>query len=263
MFKNSFDYATKDWDKVFTLGLLLVIFAVLVLLVIGGAIVHPVIGVIIGILAFIAYIVVILIFLGYGLSVTRDTIHNRNIATGNESKFLPDFNWVENIIDGLKLVVLQVIYMIIPMIVAMILLFIWGIFSAATLSTVGTDVDPNTFFTTISGLLFVIIYILIILLILFFTLLEYIAVGRLAETGRFGSIFDFKEILDTISRIDWKKYIIWFIIFFIVSIYLTFFSSVLMFIPVVGWLLFMLVIPAFLVIFMFRAIGLLYNESKV
>lgn len=274
LFKDAFNYSTRDWGKILILGLL--IFGILILALLMGvsAIFGQIIVVtILGIITVIFAIAVGLIYNGYSLSVIRDTIINKNVSVVDKEEALPDFRWSENIIDGLKVLILTIVYMIIPVIVGIILAYGLGVFSDAAIinqtmnmynQSTGAQLPFvfSTMYMGFAGFSITIVHTVTMILAIIFTLFAIIAMGRLAETGRLGSIIEFSEIINTISKIGWGNYIIWFILLYIIVTLISLVAALIIFIPVIGIIIYLLIIPAFLIIFESRAIGLIYNESK-
>ncbi|MGB4362572.1 MAG: DUF4013 domain-containing protein [Methanothermobacter tenebrarum] len=129
-------------------------------------------------------ILIIPIFLvaGYWLRVLKATI-----AGFDE---LPDFDeWGEMFIDGLKVFVVGIVYMIIPLI-----LYFGGIYLAGS--------NP------IAGIIVLIIGVILAIIL---GLIEQIAIAHMAFNDRLGAAFQIGEILNVISEITWIKYIIWII----------------------------------------------------
>ena len=92
-----------------------------------------------------------------------------------------------------------------------------------------------------------------------------IAVARLAETGKLSEIFNCREIFNDIGKIGWGKYIVWFILLYliliVISLILTFLQSI-QYLDLIIALLSILLIQPFLLLFSSRALGLIYRESK-
>ena len=98
------------------------------------------------------------------------------------------------------------------------------------------------------------VIVLIVALITF--LIEAMGIIRFARTGKMGEAFNFTAILDRIGKIGWGTYILALII---VGIVAGIIAVILRAIPVIGWLLLLIVIPA-LVIFVARYITLIYDS---
>ena len=92
-----------------------------------------------------------------------------------------------------------------------------------------------------------------------------IAVARLAETEKLSEIFNCKEIFEDIGKIGWGKYILWFILIYLILIAVSMILGALQTIPIVNLiisLLSLLLVQPFLLLFESRALGLIYKESK-
>jgi len=251
LFKDSFNYATKDWLKIIILGVLIIGFIILALVTMSTIMLRNwIITAILGIITIIFLLIVALIYNGYGLNIIKNTINN-------EDDNLPEFDWINNLFDGLKVLVLSIFYGLIPIIIGLILALIFGVFSNFTAVNA-----LNYSSVPIASSAILIVNITTTILAILFTLVGIIAMARLAETGRLASIIEFEEIFNTISNIGWGNYIAWFIIFYIIIILIGLITAVINFIPILGTIIYMLIIPGFLNIFKSRSIGLIYNESK-
>jgi len=246
IFKDSFNYATKDWVKILILGLFVIGIVILAFLTTVTAIFREVfLSVFVVIITVLYVILVALIYNGYSLSIIKDTI------SGSDAD-LPEFDWFTNLIDGLKVLLVNIVYMIVPFIVGVVLVLIMGV-SFTQLTSSNAAILTSSMF---------VVNIIITILAILFTLLAMIATARLAETGELSSIIEFEKIFETISNIGWGNYIVWFIIFYILIMLITFVTALINFIPLIGTIIFVLIVPGFLNIFKSRAIGLIYNESK-
>ncbi len=276
LFKDSFNYATKDWSKILILGAFII--GIFILTVITGASVvfkQYVVTAAFFVITLICLLIVGLVYNGYSLGIIRDTISNKNVTEViNESdNSLPEFDWSNNIMDGLKVLVLSIAYMLIPAIIGIILAFALGVFSDIHLlnqslniynQTTGAQIPTSVtgaFLVQTQTAMFFVNVITTILSVLF-TLIAIVAMGRLAETNKLSSIIEFGEIFETISNIGWGNYIVWFILFYVLLIVIAAISALVIFIPILGFIIYFLIIPGFLTVFGARAIGLIYNESK-
>ena len=267
LFKDAFKYSYSDLGKILILGTL--IFAVmfsLFITVTSAIFGQYVITAILGAITVIFTLVTYLIYGGYSLSVIRDTIANKNVYSNNQKILLPEFAWSENIIDGLKVFILIFVYMLIPIILSLVV----GVFSSVDEGIITWIQNPfvGSFFNYTSvnhasglGFSIAIVNTIISILTIILSLFSIIAMGRLAETGRLRSIFEFSEIFNTISKIGWGNYIVWFIVLNVITNIIAIVSGVIIFIPIIGLIAYALIIPVFLVVFTSRAIGLIYNES--
>ena len=199
LFKNSFKYPTKDWGKVLILGLLII--GLFILMIISGisllfAQAIPI--AIIFVIALIFAIIVGLIYSGYGLSVIRETIFNKNVAIDDQEESLPEFKWSENIVDGLKVLVLNIVYMIIPVIITLVLAYALGVFSEFASINQSLNIYnqtgaylPNSIATgymVSNGYAVAIVNTVAAILSVVFSLFAFIAMAKLAESGKLGSL---------------------------------------------------------------------------
>jgi len=246
IFKDSFSYATKDWIKILILGAFVLGIIILAFLIATTALFREFLVSIFFIVLTVIYVkFVALIYNGYSLSIMKDTISDLDAD-------LPEFDWVTNLVDGLKVLLLNIVYMIVPVIVGVILALIMGVSFNQVASYNSAALTSAMFFVqTITSILAIL-----------FTLLAMIAMARLAETGKLSSIIEFEKIFETISNIGWGNYIVWFIIFYILIMLIAFVTSLINFIPFIGTVIFVLIVPGFLNIFKSRAVALIYNESK-
>ena len=113
IFNNAFRFPFSAMDKWLILGVLLVIGSLSSILVSWG-IDLGIASIIVSIIAIIAGFIVS----GYSLAIVRDTIHGYDQ--------LPSFDIGENIIDGIKVFILGIVYSIIPVIVFFALLIVTG-----------------------------------------------------------------------------------------------------------------------------------------
>jgi len=210
-------YPSSDWKKVIILGLL-----------------------------FLISFLIIPIFLatGYGFRALK-----ASIAGFDE---LPEFDeWGEMFVDGLKVFVVQIVYMIVPMII-----IIAGVFGS--LSMVSPDTGMITNPTAFTGLLGGTVIIGVILAIIL-GLIETIAIAHMAyNDSELGAAFRFGEILDVISQIGWVDYIIWYIVVGIIAAFIGFVGSFISAIPVIGAIIVVLIITPYIVLFWNRALALRY-----
>jgi len=245
LFKDALKYPTQDWKKIIILGVLAFIamiplmLMIVPLLFVGGGDPSSIVAAFSGmfLLGFIGFILLLLlgiIYEGYALSIIRKTIANDDV--------LPEFEWGALIVDGLKVLILGIAYSIIPVIITVVLM-IFGI---------GIGVSTNEAAFSIASLF---VFFIIFIVALIFSLLYNIALGRLAETNSLGAAINVTDIFDIIGRIGWGNYIVWIIALIIISALL----GIIAYIPIVG----VLIVYPFILMFSSRALGLLYNESKV
>lgn len=153
-------------------------------------------------------------------------------------------------VDGAKVFFASLIYMLIPVI--LIGAGLASFFAAVFLQ--GQMVGPGAMVFGGTGLVLVLIG---VVLAFFFLLILSIGMAHMIRTGKFGKAFAFGEIFGIIRGIGWAKYIGWAIIVFIIALLLGGIAGA---IPYVGWIISLIVSPI-LTVFIFRSLGLLYNEG--
>jgi hypothetical protein len=85
-----------------------------------------------------------------------------------------------------------------------------------------------------------------------------------AKTGNLGDAFKFKEVFNRISSIGILKYIVLIVVLDIILILIQFIGSFINLIPFkfIGTLIFMILFFPYMLIYYYRVIGLIYNESE-
>jgi hypothetical protein len=165
-------------------------------------------------------------------------------------------NYGDMFINGLKIAVASIIYMLIPLILIAAGV---GSFFATMAMRDGTDFMPGAFKPASMALLSGTgIALAMVGLLVAFVMLILLAAGiaHMIKTGKFGKAFAFGEILSVIGKIGWGKYIAWLILIVILAVIVGAIAGA---IPVVGWLIAAIIGPA-VTVFYFRSLGLLYSE---
>jgi hypothetical protein len=153
-------------------------------------------------------------------------------------------------VNGLKIAVAFVIYMVIPII--LIAAGVGGLF--AGMSGFGPSLMTGVFGLTGVGVLLLVVGIVLVFILLIFSAM---GIAHMLKTNRFGKAFAFGEIKQTIDRIGWSRYIAWLLVIFLISVAL---GAVVGAIPGVGWIISLIVAP-FLTAFYFRSVGIMYSEG--
>ena len=189
------------------------------------------------------------IVVGYEARVLRESP-----GTGTPPKLE---KYGELFVDGAKVFFASLIYLLIPLI-----LIIFGAvstFSGLTVPTSGLSLFQNQ--TPPLGLLLggTGVAVLLVGIILAIVLLIFLGVGiaHMIKTGKFGKAFAFGEILSIIRGIGFVKYLGWIVVVVVIGAILTSLSSL---IPIVGSIISAIVQPI-LGVFVFRSMGLLYNDG--
>lgn len=229
-------YPSSDWKKVIILGILYVI------AFLGSALSAYTFG-----------ISLILILAGIPIAGYLFRIIKSTFAGFDE---LPDFDeFGDMLIDGLKVVVVGIVYQIIPAIVIII-----GVIG--TLASVGFSAsniaNPAAFIGLVSG-----VAIIGVILAIIFLIFEVIAIANMAlYDGELGAAFRFGEILGRISKIGWGSYIIWLIVMFIILIVAGIIMGILSIIPIIGIFIAALIVYPYLYMFYARSLALLFASSE-
>lgn len=258
LFSESLTYPTKDIDKLLTLGVLFFLDGILSLLPsITIALNQDLATQILYFISNIFGIVVIFIVFGYALSIVKSTINNST---------MPSIEIIKNIIDGIKLFIISIIFYVLPLTITLIIAYFTGVLnSILELSLIYLSYGPEVIsqIPNLSSLTFnmdIVISVAIIGVILFVlaTLFLIIAIARFADTNSMKSSFNFKEILNDINKISLKNYLISIVLFLILLLVILIIATVVSIIPFVGLIIFFLVILPFIIIFSGRTLGLIY-----
>jgi hypothetical protein len=165
-------------------------------------------------------------------------------------------NYSEMFVNGLKMAVAAIIYMLIPLILIAAGL---GSFFAAMVTAGGPNFMWSEFAPAAMGLLggTGIVLVLIGALVAFVMLILLAAgIAHMIRTGIFGKAFAFGEIVGMISKIGWGKYLAWLVLIVVISAVVGGIAGA---IPYVGWIISAIIGPP-LTAFYFRSLGLLTAE---
>jgi ribosomal protein L40E len=151
-------------------------------------------------------------------------------------------------IDGLKIVVAIIVYMIIPLIlivagaVSFFAGFMWGVYGPGmALLPAGLGVG---------------LFIVGIILAFVVAIIMVMAIVHMVKTGSFGKAFAVGEILGMIGKIGWGKYILWLIVIFVFAVVVGAVGQI----PAIGWLISLVISPVFGV-FTSRSAALMYTDA--
>lgn len=142
----------------------------------------------------------------------------------------PEVNdWISNFINGIKLVIVGLIYAL-PIIIIAGILFLGAIFAFIS-------GDPKVWVIAAGGSVIGALICVVWGIILFF--IVPIAFIRFARTDKFGEAFNISAILEHIGKIGWASYIITLVVLLITAIafgiIIALISAIFMFIPMIGW----------------------------
>jgi hypothetical protein len=159
-------------------------------------------------------------------------------------------DWGTLFIDGIKYLIVTIIWMI-PVIIVYAILMVVGFAGAmsgdetAAMAAIGT---------MLVGLL--VVFVLSIIIALF----AMIGVVRFARTGSIGEAFNFSAILATINKIGWVPYIIAIIVLAVCAVIFGIVVGILMLIPILGFLIYLCMISPW-AIFVARYVCQLYDST--
>ena len=162
-------------------------------------------------------------------------------------------------IQGLKIVVVLLIYMIIPLI-------LFGIgFATMVASFVGMGgmsswtggLMPGSVAWAIWPLVGVggIVVVVGISIAFLIAIIAIIGIVHMIKNNQLGKAFAFGEITNVIGKIGWGKYLLWLIIILIINFVFGAIGNI----PWIGWLITLIFTPPFMV-FVARSAGLIYEE---
>ena len=175
----------------------------------------------------------------------------RIIKTTPEVNELPKLErYWDLFVDGLKIAVAGLIYMIIPGI--LVGLGAAGIYGGA--SGFGSSLIAGGVALAGLGVLLILVGLVVaFVLALFFAM----GIAHMARTNKFGKAFAFGEIRQIIGRIGWGRYVAWLVVLFVIAVVI---GAVTSGIPVIGWIISAIIGP-FLVAFFFRSAGTMYSAG--
>lgn len=233
---NSFKYPFYDFKR---LVMVCILFALLLILPIGLIFNSDVVQ-ILGLIAILAFM---LIFPGFGISIIR--------KGSVQSEEIPSLRIGRNIVDTLKLLVLRILYMLVPIIIFLVMIFALGI----GISGSGLDFQISYALSSF-GTIFIISYIIYLI----FSLLSVLAKARFAAHNSLVEALKIHKVLKDISDIGIGRVIGWFILMGVLLGILSFVCIFILFIPYVGFILYLcFALPIILIIDSY-SLGLLYSS---
>jgi hypothetical protein len=159
-------------------------------------------------------------------------------------------DWGTLFIDGIK-------YLIVAFIYAIPLIIVWVIVVGASIASMmsGNSTAMMAAFAAM-GIGLVVMLVLGIIIAVF----EIIGIVRFARTGSIGEAFNFNAILATIGKLGWVPYIIAIVILCVVGFVFGIIVSILMMIPILGWIIYLCLIAPW-ALFIARYVCLLYDSA--
>ena len=222
---DSLQYPIKDWVKMIILGIILII---------------PIVN---------------FIGLGYYLRIIKSTL------AGLDE--LPDFERVgELFIDGIKLLIVCIIYAIVPLIFYA-LSFTFAGPATVPSSTSSSSVFSFSYLPALTGIS-VVFLILAAIFAIIISIFAFMGMANMAShESEIGAALRYREILDRIAAIGWGNYILWWIVLMLIIIFGGFIigivGGILLFF-VIGFLVFLLGY-SYLIIFQARSVAMIFASS--
>jgi len=163
-------------------------------------------------------------------------------------------HWGSMFIDGIKLLIVGLIYWIPVFIIAFVVGLSALVTAAMAMSTPGSA-NPEGLMALIGGFLFAVIILIIVWIII--EIIMATAVVRFARTNSFGEAFNFSAIFAHIGKIGFVPY---FVALIIMAIIIGIIEIICMAIPYIGMLLLLILTPVIL-LFQARFLALLYDSA--
>lgn len=216
---------------------------------------------------FIIALVIGFILSGYEIDIIKTGIEREDLA--------PSFDFKNDLIRGIKAIIVTIVYFIIPAIITTIVAFITnvpgnvvnvaGYLNQTVANTNGTvvansaiDMIPQDVLANLIGSVSITILIAAVLFIIF-SFIQYMANARLANTDSLGEALNIPEAFRDISRIGYGKVIATVILVIIIIAVITgILSYIYQQVPALAIL--NIIVTPFLMFAMNRANGLLYSE---
>lgn len=177
---------------------------------------------------------------GYCLFIIKAGIYRSNI--------IPNFDLKHNLVKGIKLFIINLIYFIIPIIITVMVAFI----------TTGRFGNGFNALFEIGGIAFCVAIIGFII----FGIFGVIASARFADSERMFDALNIKAIVGDIGKIGFIKVILFLITITILIIIFLVIASFLTDIPYIGLILSSFIFGAFMILFISRSLGLLYSNTR-
>ncbi|MEM2210728.1 MAG: DUF4013 domain-containing protein [Nitrososphaerales archaeon] len=184
------------------------------------------------------------IIIGYAARIIKDSPSIKEAPKLENYRSL----WIQ----GLKILIVILIYSIIPIIIMSVSIIPLLIIPWA----VGRTFEMFTIMPFISKGFVTPIFILGLILTILSLIFSIIGAINMIKYDQFKKAFDLKEILTIIKGIGWGKYIMWLIIMFIIALFIGGLSNI----PYIGWLISLVISPIYL-IFLSRSAALIYMEG--
>ena len=212
-------------------------------------------------------LIVSFIVLGYSADVIKGGTEGSNT--------LPDFDYVKQFVMGIKAMILEIIYFIIPAVIVILVASSSGLFTSFTeiiyksIEAMGNDANnmtmimaaiPKSTMNTFTNSLTITLIVAIILFIIF-SLMSFTGIVRFAKSGSGTEGLRFRKIIQDMSNIGFVKIIVTLIVIYIIAFALIIVSTLIGLIPYIGVFISIFIGVPFILLFVNRAIGLLYADA--
>ncbi|MGN1362845.1 MAG: DUF4013 domain-containing protein [Methanobrevibacter sp.] len=250
-FREGFDYAKQDYRSYLIIGIfgiLLSLSSVLSQLGLKNSVVF-------GVASIISFIFSLIIW-GYELRVIKENIEGNDI--------LPEFSFEDDLVGGIKLFVLQIIYFIIPVIIICITAGISLIGTVSKYPNLNitnvsslTSISPNVLYNVLGALTFTII--IGVILFIIFGLLSMFGQCRLAKTNSLREGISFSNSYNELRKAGILHTLGWIILLIIIMVVIGIVGSIINLIPFVGVIISSLLIFPLTILLVSSALGKYYK----
>ena len=212
-------------------------------------------------------LIVSFVVIGYSVEVIKGG------TEGDDT--LPDFDYVKQFVIGIKALILDIIYFIIPAVIVIIVAYASGLFSSftkiiyASIDAIGNGASnftaimaaiPKSTMGAFTNALTITLIVGIILFVIF-SLMSFTGLVRFAKSGSGTEGLRFREILRDMSNVGFIKIIVTLIVIYIIAFALAIVIGLIGLIPYIGVFIGMFIGVPFTILFLYRAIGLLYADA--
>lgn len=267
--KESLIFPSRDLAKVaifIAITFVSVILAVLGAVLFALGMVDNVFYAFLGAVIFIGALVLGFMMSGYQVSIIKSGID------GDESA--PEFRWKENLITGIKYLVVDIVYFIIPAVIVLILGWVTNLFGMASdmfskmmYANINAPANATVEFSNVIpqseivsfGTALAVVGIVALVLFIVFMFIQTMGESRLANTDSLGEALNVVEAFKDIGRIGWGKVIaVIILIFVVIAVINAVISGINSYIS--GFSIISLIVTPYLVFFASRATGLMYSD---
>ncbi len=267
--KESLKFPSQDIVKLIIYIVIAIIAAIVgsvggILFVVG--LLGDVFVAIIGLILLIVGLILAFIIMGYQISIIKTGID------GDEN--VPEFKWKENLPVGIKFLVVNIVYFIIPAIITLLVGWVTNLYglsaeifmkmykasaaAPANTTVIPSNVIPHSTFVSLGTAMWITGAVALILFIIF-AIIHNMGESRLANTGSLGQALNIPEAFKDIGRIGWGKVISVVILIFLINIVVNaILSGLNYYLP--GLSLLSIIVTPYLIFFAARATGLLYSD---